>query len=105
MHTAESPFGFTEGDIALNQPRIQTTLFELSLAPTPSEKAPVVLKLLRLYNERAGQFRFRKNHWREQLALRSEQPAAFTVLLLLGSVRQTDRPIRGCRNFARSPRS
>ncbi len=62
MHTAESPFVFAERNVALDQPRIQSMPFELSLAPAPSEKAPLVLKLLRLYNKGAGQFSRCENH-------------------------------------------
>ena len=53
MHAAERALLFAKRDIALDQPWIETVRFELPQAPTPSEKASVVLEFFRIYNKSA----------------------------------------------------
>ena len=62
MHTTECALFLVKGNIALDQPWIETVRFELPQAPTPSEKASVVLEFLRLYDERTWQLCRRENH-------------------------------------------
>ena len=62
MHAAERALRFTKRNIALHQPWIETARFELPQAPTPSEKASVVLEFFWLYYERTWQLCRCENH-------------------------------------------
>ena len=62
MHAAERAPAFTKRNVTLDQPCVEAVCCELSLAPAPSEKAPVILEFLRLYNESTWQLCRRENH-------------------------------------------
>ena len=62
MHAAERAPSFTKRNVALDQPCVESVCCELSLAPAPSEKTPVILEFLRLYYERTWQLCRCENH-------------------------------------------
>ena len=62
MHAPQSPFLSVVGDVALNQPRIQTVLLELPHAETSGEKTPLVFELLRFDDVGAFEYGFFEKH-------------------------------------------
>src|SRR5262249_61058587 len=48
MHAAPSPLAVIEGNITLNQPRVQPASLKFSLAPRPRKKTTAILLPLRI---------------------------------------------------------